>query len=111
MFSAALFMKPESGGRDCVHLSVICCMLLMPLCHMSFYLAAHQPPKSPGAFIIILLRADVCQNVLHFSCIHFICNKPFMYLVEFMTALFTSQKRIYNLLSASKSLQKKKKKS
>lgn len=78
MFPAALFMKPESGGRDCVHLSVICCTLLVPLCHMSFYLAAHQPPKSLGAYIIVLLRADVRQNVPHFSCIHFICdNKTF----------------------------------
>lgn len=50
MFSfarAALFMKPESQGRDCVHLSVICGTLLMPPCHMPFYLAAHQPPKKP----------------------------------------------------------------
>lgn len=78
MFPAALFMKPESGGRDCVHLSVICCTPLMLLCHMSFYLAAHQPPKSPGAYIIVLLRADVRQNVLHFSCVHFIrANKTF----------------------------------
>lgn len=108
MFPAALFMKPESGGRDCVHLSVICCTLIVPLCHMSFYLAAHQPSKSPGVYIIVLLRADVRQNVLHFSCIHFICgNKPFLYLVELMMALFTSQKRIYNLLSTSKNLQKR----
>lgn len=74
MFSAPLFMKPESGGRDCVHLSVICPTSLVPLCHMSFYLAAHQPPKSPGAYIIVLLRAAVRQNHLHFSCIHFICG-------------------------------------
>lgn len=49
MFSlarAALFMKRESRGRDCVGLSVICCALLAPPRHMSFYLAAHQPPKS-----------------------------------------------------------------
>lgn len=78
MFPAALFMKPEGGGRECVHLSVICCTLLVHLCHMSFYLAAHQPPKSPGVYIIVVRRADVPQNVLHFSCIHFICgNKTF----------------------------------
>lgn len=68
MFSfahAALFMKPESQGRDCVHLSVICSTFLMPPCYMSFYLAAHQPPKSLCAYIIILLGRDVCQNVLN----------------------------------------------
>lgn len=66
MFSVActtLFMKPESQGRDCVHLSVICSTFLMPPCYMSFYLAAHQPPKSLHAYIIILLGRDVCQNV------------------------------------------------
>lgn len=51
---APLFMKAESRGRDCVHLSVICSTLLMPLCHMSFYLAAHRPPKSLCAYIIFL---------------------------------------------------------
>lgn len=68
MFScarAALFMKPKSQGRDCVHLSVICSTLLMPPCHMSFYLAAQQPPKSPSAYIIILPGRDVWKNVLH----------------------------------------------
>lgn len=65
MFSVActaLFMKPESQGRDCVHLNVICSTFLMPLCYMSFYLAAHQPPKSLGAYIIVLLGRDVCQK-------------------------------------------------
>lgn len=64
MFSfagAALFMELESQGRDCVHLSVVCSTLLMPPCHMSFYLAAHQPPKSLYAYIIVLLGRDVCQ--------------------------------------------------
>lgn len=64
MFSfagAALFMELESQGRDCVHLSVVCSTLLMPPCHMSFYLAAHQPPKSLCAYIIVLLGRDVCQ--------------------------------------------------
>lgn len=37
----------------------------MPLCHMSFYLAAHQPPKSLCAYIIFLLGRNVCQNVLN----------------------------------------------
>lgn len=69
MFSfacTALFMKPESQGWDCVHLSVSCSTLLVPLCHMSFYLAAHQPTKSLCAYIIVLLERDVLQNVLHF---------------------------------------------
>ena len=59
----ALFMKPESQGRDCVHLSVICSTFLMAPCNMSFYLAAHQPTKSLCAYIIVLLGRDVCQNV------------------------------------------------
>lgn len=63
MFSFALFMKPESQGRDCVHLSVICSTLPMPPCHMSFYLAAHQQAKSLCAYIIVLLGRDVCKNV------------------------------------------------
>lgn len=74
MFSTArpaLFMKPESQGRDCVHLSVNCCTLLMPPCHVSFYLAAHQPPKSLYVYIIVLLGGDVWQNVLHFPYLHF----------------------------------------
>lgn len=66
MFSLActvLFMKCESQGRDCVHLSVICCTLLMPPCRMSFYLAAHQPPKSLFAYIIVLRGRDVFHVV------------------------------------------------
>lgn len=65
MFSfvrAASFMKAESRGTDCAHLSVICSTSLMPPCHMSFYLAAHQAAKSLHACIIVLLGGDVCQN-------------------------------------------------
>lgn len=86
MFSlarTALFIKPESQGRDCVQLSVISCTLLMPLCHMSFYLAAHQPPKSLCAYIMIQLRRDVLQNV-HVSILH-MASKLFQWLAIFMT--------------------------
>lgn len=44
---------------------------------------------------------------IFYASILYVVTKPFLYLVELMTTLFTSEKRIYNLLSASKGLQKK----
>jgi len=60
---AALYMKRESQGGDFVHLSVICSTFLFPRCYTSFYLAAHQLPKSLCAYIVRRLGGDVCPNV------------------------------------------------